>query len=151
MHTVNRALIDAPADRIYDLAARVEDWPHLLRHYRYVNVLEAVVGADRRSRLIKMGAERSGIPVSWTALQHLDPRNSRIRYRHVGGVTLGMDVVWRLESAAGKTEVTIEHDLLSTRWWLRLAVCEFIVGTVFVESIADHTLAGIKRAAEASR
>jgi uncharacterized membrane protein len=149
MHTENRIVIKAPVHRVYELASRVEDWPCLLPHYRYVHVIDTAVGDDPRSRLVKMGATRSGIPVSWTSLQHLDARKRVIRYRHVGGVTRGMDVVWTLEPANEGTRVTIEHDLLSSRWWLRPTPSAYIVGSIFVESIADKTLAGVKRAAEA--
>ena len=149
MRTENRIVINAPVHRVYELASRVEDWPRLLRHYHYVHVIDAAVGGDPGSRLVKMGATRSGIPVSWTSLQHLDGRRRRIRYRHVGGVTRGMDVLWTLEPGRDGTHVTIEHDLISSRWWLRPTPSSYIVGSIFVESIADRTLAGVKRAAEA--
>jgi uncharacterized membrane protein len=148
MHTTNRIFISAPPRRVYTLAALVEEWPRLLRHYRYVDLLDTAVGGDRRSRLVRMGASRSGIPVSWTALQHLDPRERRVRYRHVGGVTWGMDVLWTLEPRAGGTQVTIEHEQVTSRWWLRPPAVANIVGALFVEAIADRTLAGVKRAAE---
>jgi uncharacterized membrane protein len=148
MHTTNRIFISAPHQRVYELAARVEEWPRLLRHYRYVDLLDTAVGGDRRSRLVRMGASRSGIPVSWTSLQYLDPKGRRVRYRHVGGVTWGMDVLWSLEPHKGGTQVTIEHDLLTSRWWLRPSMVANIVGALFVEAIADRTLAGVKRAAE---
>lgn len=149
MYTENRIFIRAPVQRVYALAARVEDWPQLLPHYRYVDLIDRAVGGDRRSRLVKMGATRSGIPVIWTAIQHLDPRKRRIRYRHVGGVTRGMDVLWMLEPGDGGTHVTIEHELLSAGWCLRPPPFAYFVGTVFVKAIADQTLAGVKHAAEA--
>lgn len=148
MHTENHILIKAPAGRVYELAARVEDWPRILPHYRYVDLIDPAVGGDRRSRLVKMGATRSHVPVSWTSVQHLDPRKRRVRYRHVAGVTRGMDVLWTLEPVGEGTRVTIEHDLQSGRWWLRPWPSHYIVGRLFVESIADRTLAGVKRAAE---
>lgn len=148
LHTENRILVDAPVRRVYELAARIEDWPRILPHYRYVQVVDGAVGGDRHSRLVRMGAQRSGIPVRWTALQHLDPRRRTVRYRHVGGVTRGMDVLWTLQPAAGGTEVLIEHELEPARWWLRPAPSTYIVGIWFVHAIADRTLAGVKRAAE---
>lgn len=151
MHTVNRIHIAAPLHRVYALAARVEDWPQLLRHYRYVDVVDPAVGGDRRSRLVKMGATRSGLPVSWTSVQHLDRRKRRIRYRHVGGATLGMDVLWTLDPVGEGVHVTIEHDLPSARWWLQPTLVAGFVGCFFVENIADMTLAGIKGSAEAGR
>jgi aromatase len=151
MHTVNRIHIEAPLDRIYDLASCVENWPQLLRHYRYVDVIDPAIGGDRRSRLVKMGATRSGLPVNWTSVQHLDWRKRRIRYRHVGGATLGMDVLWTLDPVGGGVHVAIEHDLVSARPWLQPTLVARFVGSFFVEGIADMTLAGIKRSAEVGR
>ncbi|HEY8309791.1 MAG TPA: SRPBCC family protein [Gemmatimonadaceae bacterium] len=151
MHTANRIFIEAPLTKVYDLASRVEHWPNVLRHYRYVDVVDPAVAGDSRSRLVKMGATRSGIPVSWTSVQHLDRRKRYIRYRHVGGATLGMDVLWTLEPERMGVEVTIEHDLPSARWWLQPGPIAAFVGSFFVESIAGMTLAGIKRTAEAGR
>lgn len=149
MHTINEIFIDASPGQVYELAAHIEEWPRLLAHYRYVEILHPGVGGDRRSRLVKMGAARSHLPVSWTALQHLDPRRRQVRYRHVGGATLGMDVVWTLVPERRGTHVTIEHDLLSPRRWLAPAPISHLIGSFFVESIADMTLAGIKKRAEA--
>ena len=148
MHTENQIVIHAPPARVFELAAQIERWPEVLRHYRYVRVTDRAVGGDRCSRLVAMGAARSGIPVRWTSLQHLDPRKGQIRYRHVGGVTRGMDVVWLIQGHDGSTHVTIVHDLLSPRSWLRIPLVSFIIGSWFVQSIADATLAGVKAAAE---
>lgn len=151
MHTANRVFIAASLGSVYELASRVEDWPQLLRHYRFVNVVDPAIAGDTRSRLVRMGATRSGFPVSWTSVQHLDRRKRYIRYRHVGGPTLGMDVLWILEPRGTGVDVTIEHDLPSARWWLQPAPIARFVGSFFVESIASMTLAGIKRNAEAVR
>jgi uncharacterized membrane protein len=149
MHTVNRIRISAPPDVVYEFAADICRWPRLLRHYRYVRLLENEVG-NPLTRRVKMAASRSGIPVSWTSLQHRDLQRRAIRYEHVGGVTKGMDVVWRLEETPNGTDVVLEHDLPRPRWWLRPAIVQYIVGTVFVHHIADKTLKGIKGAAEAA-
>ena len=150
MHTENRIVIQALPARVFDIAADIEQWPRLLRHYRYVRLVKPAVGGDRRSRLVAMGAVRSGIPVRWTSLQHLDPRKRQIRYRHVGGITRGMDVVWLIQGRGASTEVTIVHDLLSPRWWLRFPLASSALGSLFVQAIADATLAGVKAAAERS-
>jgi uncharacterized membrane protein len=151
MHTVNTIHIAAPLRLVYQLASRVEDWPRLLRHYRYVDIIDPAIGGYRASRLVKMGAERSGIPVSWTSVQHLDPRRRWIRYVHVGGATAGMDVLWTLDPEAEGVSVTIEHDLLSSRPWLRPIPIAGFIGQFFVHSIAARTLAGIKSGAESDR
>jgi hypothetical protein len=60
-----------------------------------------------------------------------------------------MDVLWRIEPRGEYCHVTIDHDLPRPRRWLRSAPARFIVGRLFVEHIADRTLRGIKKAAEA--
>ena len=39
MHTENSIVVDAPAARIYELGARIADWPTILPHYRWVHIL----------------------------------------------------------------------------------------------------------------
>lgn len=149
MHTLNYIEIDASPEVILQLAAAVENWPSLLPHYRDVRLLDGPTPPlDGAIRRVKMAATRSGIPVSWTAVQTIDLPSGEIRYRHTGGVTVGMDVVWRLVPHGDHTAVTIQHTLHSPRRWLRNRFASAIVGSGFVEPIADRTLRGIKRAAE---
>ena len=149
LHTLNRTQIHAPPELVYQLAADIGRWPELLEHYRYVHLLEeGRTGSGLLRRRAKMSASRSGIPVSWTATQELRPRERCILYHHVAGVTKGMDVVWRIEVAGQIAQVSIEHSLLSSRWWMRTRLAGFIVGRIFVANIADRTLRGIKRHAE---
>lgn len=150
LHTENRIFMAADAALIHELAADVRSWPEILRHYRYVRV----IGPDSRDpysgeRTVRMAARRSGIPVSWTSRQAMDPAGRRVRYEHIGGVTKGMRVLWTIEPADGGCEVCIVHDLDSPRWLVRLPPVRAIIGRYFVRSIADRTLRGIKAAAEA--
>jgi hypothetical protein len=146
METVNRIHMDAAPDIIFRLAADVERWPILLAHYRYVFSLGDDGGSD--GRIVAMGATRRRIPVHWTARQTLHADAGEIRYTHIGGVTLGMEVVWRLQPTTLGTEVTIDHRMRSNRLWLRNRPAEHIVGDWFVATIADMTLRGIKEIAE---
>ncbi len=149
MHTENFIQIHSPIAVVYSLAADVLSWPQVLSHYRYVRAVAGPPEHDHASGIrVKMCASRSGLPVTWTADQVLDELRNTISYKHVGGVTRGMHVVWRLAQTSEGTEVTIEHDLESSRWWLRGPLARFVVGTFFVEHIADLTLAGIKTRAE---
>lgn len=144
MNSTMRITIAAPVDRIFRLAADVELWPERLPHYRYVRRLPAPAGERR----FAMGARRGRIPVSWKAVQRPIPERSEVEFEHVGGVTKGMHVVWRLVPADGGVDVSIEHRL-TLRWPL---VGEFvahrIIGRQFVEPIAGRTLRRIKRLAE---
>jgi aromatase len=140
MHTETVVRIRGSADTVFAYAARVEDWPRLLPHYRGVRVVSTEAGA----RIVEMRARRGRIPVWWWARQVVLPAERRIRYTHVRGVTRGMEVEWRITAAAESVVVTIVHDL-SLRWPLiGRAVADWIIGPTFVEPIAGATLRRIK-------
>ena len=146
METSNSVWMRAPAERIYTLAAEVERWPEILPHYRWVTVLER----EGNRTLVEMAARRDWIPVSWRAEQTLFPDRPLIRFRHVRGVTTGMEVEWRFEPMGGGTLVTIHH-ALDLRWPLigRWAA-ETVVGPQFIAHIAGKTLRHIKQLAESA-
>ena len=147
IRTVNSAVFPADPDRIFELAADIERWPEILPHYRYVRVLdESPLGRE-----IAMGASRSGIPVRWTAIQDVRPETREIAYRHTGGVTRGMEVVWRIDPVERGTAVSIVHSLVPTRWWLRPALSRYVVGRLFVSHIAERTMREIGERAARER
>src|SRR6266700_1966485 len=69
MHTENSITIRGDMDHIFAVASAVEDWPRLLPHYRWVNVLSG----GTTDRLVEMAALRDGFPVRWSARQRLEP------------------------------------------------------------------------------
>lgn len=151
MHTVDRLVMRAPAARVFAAAADVERWPALLPHYRWVRMLE------RRSRggVVEMAAYRPfgplNYPTWWVSDMEIDREALVVRYRHLRGITTGMDVEWRLLPQGPHTEVTIVHTWEGPRWPLiRRPAAEWVIGPVFVHGIASRTLAGIGRAVEAS-
>jgi len=149
MQTENRITIDAPAARIYDLAAHIERWPRILPHYRYVTLLRD----EGQTRLAEMAASRDGFPVTWVSIEELFPERHGIRFRHVRGITRGMDVAWIIEPAphgAAGTLVRIVH-VFDPPWPRPLGplVARYIVGGFFVHDIANKTLRRIKELAEA--
>jgi ribosome-associated toxin RatA of RatAB toxin-antitoxin module len=150
LHTKNEILIRAEAAEVYGLAAPVEHWPEILPHYRWVRVLEDD-GEGRR--LVEMAALRNLIPVRWRAEQLLFPDVPRIVFRHVGGVTKGMEVEWVFAPQGdGVVRVSILHDLeRGLAGWPLVggAVADGIVGPFFVSNIAGKTLGRIKELAEA--
>jgi hypothetical protein len=74
-----------------------------------------------------------------------------VYYRHVRGITAGMDVVWRFEPDGAGTDVTIVHQWNGPRWPLiGRAAAALVIGPVFIHGIASRTLAGIKRHVEAA-
>lgn len=149
MHTVNEIEISGEADRIcpriFQLAADIQDWPALLPHYRYMRITEQT---DRR-KTADFGATRDGFPVKWRAVQEVFPEANRITFTHIGGVTKGMWVEWRLEKRPNGVHVTIEHALDYPVPLLGPLFARYIVGKLFVENIAGKTLRCIKAKVEA--
>lgn len=119
-------------------------------HYRYVRVIRAT--PDRRFKVAAMGARRDFLPVSWMTTQELAPEESppRIRFRHVRGVTRGMDVAWTLTPGPKGVEVEIYH-AFDPGWPLIGGwPAERVVGDFFVGTIAGRTLRCVKATAEAA-
>ncbi len=156
MRTVDRLRMRAPADRVFAAAADVERWPDLLPHYRWVRMLERRADGG----LVEMSANRPFGPVDWptwwVSEMTVHRRESggvdlpTIRFRHVRGITTGMDVVWRFVPKGEGTEVSIVHEWTGPRWPLiGRAAAELVIGPVFIQGIASRTLAGIKRHLEA--
>jgi coenzyme Q-binding protein COQ10 len=155
MRTIDRIVIRAPLERVFALARDVERWPELLPHYRWVRMLERRADGGR----VEMAAWRPfgppplRYPAWWVSEMDVDPDRAMIRYRHVAGITTGMDVRWQLAEAGGRGEITVEivHEWAGPDWPLvgRLAA-DAVIGPVFVHGIASRTLAGIRRRAEAA-
>jgi len=149
MHTVDQIAIRAPIDRVFQVASQVERWPAILPHYRWVRVLQGT----EHGGLVEMAAWRPfgalRFPAWWVSAMTVDRPAGEIRYRHVRGITTGMDVVWRLAQQPVGVDVTIVHDWAGPAWPLigRLAA-RLVIGPVFIHGIASRTLAGIKQHAE---
>lgn len=149
MRTVDRIAIRAPADRVFQAAVDVERWPDILPHYRWVRF------HDRRPQggLVEMAAWRPFGPVRyptwWMSEMTVDRAAHEIRYRHVRGITKGMQVVWRLVPDGGVVAVEIVHEWRGPAWpLLGRPVADLVIGPVFIHGIASLTLAGIRRYAE---
>ena len=78
-----------------------------------------------------------------------DAAAGRIVYRHIRGITAGMDVEWRIVPADEGTEVTIVHEWKGPAWPLvGRPAAAWVIGPVFIHGIASRTLAGIGWAVE---
>lgn len=147
----DRRLVRAPMERIFACAADVERWPEWLRHYRWVRFL------DRRGDddfVVEMAAWRRfgplRYPTWWVSEMRIDRRTPAVRYRHIRGITRGMDVEWAFAPSGGDVAVTITHVWDGPRWPLVGTVAAaLVIGPIFIHSIAQLTLAGIARVAEA--
>ena len=151
MRTVDRVRIHAPFARVFAAASSVTRWPAILPHYRWVRILT--------DGLVEMAAWRPfarGLlkyPAWWVSEMTIDRPAGEIRYRHVRGITRGMQVAWRLVEVGGGSEGDVDVEIVHTwdgpAWPLvgRLAA-NLVIGPVFIHGIASRTLAGIKRAVE---
>ena len=144
MQTENAIVIQADPAVIYGLAAAVERWPELLPHYRWVRVLRE----EGNRRLVEMAAHRDGIPVRWWAEQERFPEVPRITFRHVRGITTGMEVEWRFTPGPEGVRVEIHHELRLGWPLVGGLVADRIIGPLFVANIAGKTLRRIKQLAE---
>ena len=156
LRTVDEAIVRAPPGRIAALARDVERWPTHLAHYRYVRFRER---RGDGGGVVEMSANRPFGPLNWptwwlsqmsipAALGDGEPA---IRFRHIGGITTGMDVEWSFErtpDGAG-TRVRIVHVWDGPRWpVVGPAAATWVIGPVFVHGIASRTLAGLAAVAE---
>lgn len=152
--TVDEHLVHAPLSTIFDLAADVERWPAHLAHYRFVRIVERAADGGG---LVEMSANRPfgllGWPTWWTSWMAVSrPGGNRppsIRFRHVRGVTTGMDVEWSFHEQSDGTLARIVHV------WngppvpvIGAFAARTIIAPVFVHGIATRTLAGLAMAAE---
>ena len=153
MRTVDEGFVRAPLDLTFRIVASVEEWPAHLRHYRFVRFRER---ADDGGGIVEMSANRPfGLfnwPTWWLSeMQVVDATGAApaIRFRHIGGITKGMDVEWRFESRNGGTQVTLVHAWDGPRWPLiGVFAATTVIGPVFVHGIATRTLAGLTRVVE---
>jgi len=139
--------VDRVHDRVFQLAADIQDWPTALPHYRYMRVSER----SDAHKIADFGASRDGFPCSWRARQELFPAEGRITYKHIGGITKGMWVEWRLERRGDHVRVTIDHELSYPIPVLGPLFAQYIVGNLFIHNIAGKTLECIKLKVESEQ
>jgi ribosome-associated toxin RatA of RatAB toxin-antitoxin module len=149
MIQVDRRRVLAGLGRVFETAADVEKWPGFLSHYRWVRFLERRTDGG----LVEMAAWRPfgpfRYPTWWVSEMTIEPEAPRIRFRHVRGITRGMDVAWEFASAEGGVDVTITHWWRGPAWPLvGAAAASLIIGPVFIHAIAQRTLTGVARQAE---
>ena len=149
MRTVDRARVRAPLERVLQAAVNVEQWPAFLGHYRWVRMLER----SGEGGLVEMAAWRPfgklRYPTWWVSEMQVDRNAPAVRYRHVRGITTGMDVEWSLKAIGTETDVQIVHEWTGPAWPLiGPAAATLVIGPVFIHGIASRTLAGLARHVE---
>ena len=153
MDTRIRRLVRADPRTIFALASRVEDWPRILPHYRWVRVLD---DDGRGRRTVEMAARRDvvgrlGFPLRWTAIETSRPAAQRIEFEHVRGITRGMRVAWTMERAADAPGVIVEiRHVFQPAWPVPDVLVSQVVGEYFVNGVARRTLRILARLAESA-
>ena len=153
MITVDAREVAAPVGIIFASVRDVERWPEHLPHYRWVRFIERFAGGGG---VVSMSANRPFGPVvwptSWTSeMQVVDRPGAApyIRFRHIRGVTRGMDVLWSFMERRGRTRVTILHMWNGPPWpVIGVVAARVVIGPVFVHGIASRTLEGLAGVAE---
>lgn len=152
METVDERVVRASVAEIFTLAKQVEHWPAYLRHYRYVHMRER---ARDGGGIVEMSANRPfgavNWPTWWLSEMSVDEDAPNVRFRHIGGITKGMDVEWSFHEQPGGegTLVRLLHVWDGPRWPLiGLFAATAVIGPVFVHGIASRTLEGLARVAE---
>lgn len=159
METIDEQLVRAPVGTMFELASNVENWPAHLSHYRYVRFRKRCADGGG---LVEMSAYRpfhitntskgplrANWPTWWLSEMSVNAARPSIRFRHVGGITKGMDVEWTFTPAPRGTHVQILHVWDGPRvpvvgMWAAM----YVIGPVFVHGIASRTLAGLADVAE---
>jgi ribosome-associated toxin RatA of RatAB toxin-antitoxin module len=151
MHSSIDIRIAAPGQVVFDLARQVDRWADLLPHYRKVTVrsrdgerIEARMQAIRRFGPIPF-------PVTWRAVcwpEGADPEDLRLRFRHVWGVTKGMDVTWHIRPDGDGCHVSIEHVFSRRLPLLGDQALPRFVDRWFTVHVAGRTLRRFKALAE---
>jgi ribosome-associated toxin RatA of RatAB toxin-antitoxin module len=149
MRTVDELLIRAPVRRVFEFAREVDRWTEHLKHYRFVRFQER---ASDGGGVVEMAAWRPfgafRWPTWWKSQMTVDPNKPSVRFRHIAGITRGMEVEWTFAPVGDATRVRIVHLWNGPRWPLGTVAAKMVIGPVFVHGIASRTLAGIAAAAE---
>jgi len=89
-------------------------------------------------------------PTWWVSDMRVDVSAPAVHYRHIDGITRGMDVVWEFHRESGdRTHVRIVHDWRGPPWPLiGGAAANLVIGPHFISAIAQRTLAGVSAEAE---
>lgn len=153
MRTVDERLVRAPVDTIFAIVADVERWPRHLPHYRFVRFRERMHGTG----VVEMSANRPFGPIQWptwwVSLMEVQHRSAEappsIRFRHIEGVTTGMEVQWSFTPVTNGTHVTVLHLWNGPSWpVIGIVAARAVIGPIFVHGIAERTLKGLARTAE---
>lgn len=134
----------------FHVAADVERWPDILPHYRWVRFQQKRAFGEGR---VEMAAWRdfgfARYPTWWVSDMVSDQREPAVYYRHIDGITRGMNVKWAFEPRADGTLVRITHTWKGPDWPLiGPSAWKLVIAPRFVSFIAGRTLQGVGAEAE---
>lgn len=159
METVDEQLVRSPLNTIFELAKNVEAWPEHLSHYRFVRFRERrsdgggiVEMSANRPFVLPLLRRRVNWPTWWLSEMMVNSQTPSIRFRHIGGITKGMDVEWSFSTTPGGTHVRILHvwdgpPIPLVGIWAAV----YVIGPIFIHGIASRTLAGLAAVAGRQR
>lgn len=130
----------------FRVAADVERWPDILPHYRRVR-FRRKDGFGRG--VVEMAAWRDfGGPLRWPTwwVSEMEAAEDEpiVRYRHIDGITRGMDVAWEFHAEGPDTRIRLVHTWDGPAWPLISSIAaNLVIGPHFVSAIAGRTLAGV--------
>lgn len=155
MLILDETIAQAPPEICFEVAADVENWPSILPHYRWVRFRDKEGFAQGK---VEMSAWRDFLgplkyPTWWLSEMHHDREKGHVYYTHVEGVTRGMDVRWEVVGLEdGTSHIRIFHEWEGPEWpAIGGLSAKLVIMPHFVSFIAQRTLAGVARAAEARR
>lgn len=151
MTIIDEHLVNALPHACFRVAADVEQWPRWLAHYRRVRFHEKKNFGTGR---VEMAAWRdfagpARYPTWWVSDMRVDQTEPAIFFRHVDGITRGMDVKWAFVPRDDGTLIRITHAWDGPPWPLvGTFAWKAVIAPHFVSVIASRTLAGIAREIE---
>ena len=155
MKITDERVVHAPVPLIFDVARQVELWPGYLSHYRRVRFRELTSdggGLVEMAAWRPVGALPAGWPTWWLSQMAVDSVRPAIRFRHVEGITRGMEVEWTFNEHPEGTLVRIVHAWNGPHWPLvGVFAATSVIGPHFISAIAERTLRGLGEVAERER
>ena len=163
MNTSNRIEIQSTFEPLFNRAADIARWPQFLPHYRYVRIEQSSEVQGPTSNVInekpwtdsyivaEMAARHYGVPLWWRTIQIPLPQERRIVFKHIGGITKGMDVQWVFtpcDSNENKWRVEIHHQFAPAWPVPGLWFADHVIGNGFVKQVAAKTLQRLKETVE---
>ncbi|MFY9630908.1 MAG: aromatase/cyclase [Candidatus Cybelea sp.] len=137
-------VIDAPAQRVYELAKDQEHFPQFMPDVETVTILER--RADGVISRWKTLVEEA--PIEWTEDDRFDDAALRIDYRLIEGDLDKFEGAWTFENRDGRT-----HVVLGVDFDFGVPTLAELIGPTLERKVRENSemmLAALKRQAEAS-